>query len=68
MNYSLITNSTAFKSNSPNPPAIEVIDRYGVNEWVVIPRNPRVWRPSNVQQLKEFVAFPTDVDTKKLSS
>ncbi len=62
MNYSLITRNSTLVPNAGHQPAIEVIDRYGVPEWVCIPRNNRAWRPSNIQQLKEFVRVPTDKD------
>ncbi len=61
MNYSLITrpSTTVLVKHQP---AIEVIDQYGVAEWVALPPNRRAWRQSNIQQLKEFVRVPTDQD------
>ncbi len=64
MNYSLITKASDIAERRHLAPAIEVIDRYGVAEWVCLPRNPRAWRSANIQQLKEFVRVPTDRDVR----
>ncbi len=65
MNYSLIAWTSAIENKIPQQPAIEMIDRYGTREWVLIPLNRRAWRHSNIQQLKEFVRVPTDQDARR---
>ena len=55
MNYSLITNERY------PVPCIQTHN----GEWVAIPRNARAWRPSNIQQLKEFVSVPTDAEVSR---